>query len=454
MFHEDQLRPSQKYVISEATRLGSCAITCKVDSGKTIIGLTIARNLLSSGVDKVLIVAPKRVIRKSWDKQRHQWEHTKDLQVFVMDGAPIDRETIATRGTGGVYLIGQDLFPWLVEKMLHEHGGWPFSAIIFDDVEISSSDSQRFKSAKKIRPFTSNVIHMSGTPIGNSGYMGLWPLYRIIDGGKRLGYTKTGFIDRFCQKGFMQWDISFKPGAEKEIDDLIKDVTLYAENEDQRPEPDHRTYNVTLPAHAVDMYNTITKDLILYSAMGKAAATTAAVLSTKLRQISSGVLYVRDDEECEQWENVHEERLRAVGDIIKTHCHAHAVIAYWFKSSRERLLREFPQSMAIDERGALDLWDRGELPILIMHPLAGGHGLNLQSGGYLQIWYDLAWSVKLNQQFDGRLNRQGQKNNVVIYRIVSDTLVDSLMIDRIKTGEETQKSFHSALLEALKGGKN
>ena len=94
----------------------------------------------------------------------------------------------------------------------------------------------------------------------------------------------------------------------------------------------------------------------------------------------------------------------------------------------------------------VDRWNRGEIPILLIHPASAGHGLNLQAGGRHLIWLALPWSWELVQQTTARLYRQGQTRPVMVYRILAQGTID----ERILATLVDRKSGQEALIAALK----
>ena len=85
--------------------------------------------------------------------------------------------------------------------------------------------------------------------------------------------------------------------------------------------------------------------------------------------------------------------------------------------------------------------------MLLVHPASVGHGLNLQEGGAIVVWYTLPnWSLELYQQANARLHRQGQKKPVRVYHIIAEGTIDEDVMQSLEQKDVTQK----ALIEALK----
>ena len=75
-----------------------------------------------------------------------------------------------------------------------------------------------------------------------------------------------------------------------------------------------------------------------------------------------------------------------------------------------------------------------------------GHGLNLQDGGHIVVWFGLTWDLEIYQQANARLHRQGQRQSVRIYHIVCKGTVDEDILRRLQTKDANQQ----ALIDAVK----
>ena len=88
----------------------------------------------------------------------------------------------------------------------------------------------------------------------------------------------------------------------------------------------------------------------------------------------------------------------------------------------------------------------------LIHPASAGHGLNLQSGGNILIWFGLTWSLELYQQTNARLWRQGQKaDTVVIHHIIAEGTIDERILYALEQKETTQAALMNAVKAQLEG---
>ena len=126
------------------------------------------------------------------------------------------------------------------------------------------------------------------------------------------------------------------------------------------------------------------------------------------------------------------------------------LVAYWFKHDYDRIAKRLNSShlpfSKLDTEDSIRKWNKGEIPVALIHPASAGHGLNLQEGGSTFVWFGLTWSLELYQQANARLWRQGQKDTVVIQHIVAKNTIDERIMKALSEKDSTQ----SALIEAVK----
>ena len=84
--------------------------------------------------------------------------------------------------------------------------------------------------------------------------------------------------------------------------------------------------------------------------------------------------------------------------------------------------------------------------MLLAHPAGAGHGLNLQAGGHIIVWFGLTWSLELYQQANARLYRQGQQDAVIVHHLITEGTMDSHVLESLQGKKDVQDD----LMEALK----
>jgi SNF2 family DNA or RNA helicase len=393
-------------------------------------------------VQKVLIIAPLRVANSVWKQEVEKWRHLEHLKVSVCTGAEKNRRSALMRDAD-VYVINRENVKWLADL----YGkNWPFDMVVVDESSsFKNPSSQRFKALKKTLPFTNYMVILTGTPSPNS-LMDLWPQMYLVDFGSSLGRTITGFRQRFFEQDYGGYRWSIRSGCADKIHDLISDRVIYMGAEDYLTLPDRIDLEVLvdMPDKARSAYRELEKTLLAQIETGEEVeAITAAALANKLLQFSNGAAY---HDEHKNWAEIHNAKLEAMQDLVDENPNDNMLVAYNYKFDLERLLDKFPNAVVLDkEQSTIDRWNRGEIKMLLAHPMSAGHGLNLQSGGSMIVWFGLNWSLELYQQFNGRLHRQGQEKPVRIIHIVCKDTIDQRVLKALSDKSATQASLLNSL---------
>ena len=441
----------QEYAIDYIKTHPVAAILLGCGLGKTSIALTAIDDMLHDcfEIRKVLVVAPIRVCTNSWPDEIRKWDHLSDLRFSVAVGTRAER-IAALKADAEVYILNRENLPWLVEQ-----SGLPFDYDMCVLDELSSFknwQSKRFRAFMKIRPKLKRVVGMTGTPSSN-GLMDLFAEYRCLDMGERLGrfigrYREAYFApDR--RNGNIVYSYKPLPGAEDEIYRRIGDITISMKSTDflDMPELVTTEYPVTLDKIEREKYDSLKKDLILQLPGGEVTAANAASLSGKLSQMANGAVYSDDG----SYTAIHDRKLDALEDIIEAQNGSPLLVAYWYRHDLERIserLRKLHIPFGrLDKPEDIRRWNSGEYPVMLIHPAAAGHGLNLQHGGSTIAWFSLPWSLELYTQTVDRLFRQGQKAGTVsVIHIMSKDTIDGRIVRALKDKDDTQ----TALIDAVK----
>jgi len=283
-------------------------------------------------------------------------------------------------------------------------------------------------------------VLLTGTPSPN-GLLDLWAQLYLIDYGEALGRTKTGFEQRFFEPAdYMGYKLKPRAGAEQTIYAAIENKVISMKAEDYLELPDRVDLieKIELPPALQKQYLEFEQSLLMQLPDGEEVeAINAAVLAGKLLQYCNGAMYHGDDGE---WQTVHDAKLDALAELLDT-ISENVLIAYNYKSDLVRLTKRFPKAVVLDKQlETVERWNKGETPILLAHPASAGHGLNLQQGGSVIIWFGLNWSLELYEQFNARLHRQGQTKPVrIIHLLVKDSL-DERVFSVLADKSATQKS--------------
>lgn len=425
---------------------------------KTVITLSAIRDLMldTCEVSKALVIAPLRVARDTWPAEAGKWDHLEDIDVSVIVG---DKKTriAALNHPAMVYVINRENVKFLVEYYEKNGLRWDFDAVIIDELSsFKNHQSQRFKWLRKVRPFVKRMIGLTGTPTSN-GLMDLWAEIGILDGGERLGRFIGRYREAYFKAGSMnpQTGVVFqyvpRPGAEEQIYGKIADITISMKAMDYLHMPDcvPARHYVEMDKKERKLYDMLRKDLIIPLKDADIDAANAASLTGKLLQMANGAVY----DENSAVREIHQRKLEKLEDLIEAANGQSVLVAYWFKHDRQRIV-EHLSSMGykprdIKESKDIRDWNGGNIQVALIHPASAGHGLNIQSGGHILIWFGLTWSLELYQQTNARLWRQGQTDVVTIHHIICKDTVDEDVMAALEQKDITQEKLIAAVKARL-----
>lgn len=420
------------------------ALFLEMGLGKSVTTLTAIDKLMYDHfeISRVLIIAPLRVAVSTWPSEIKKWNHLNRLSYSVVVGNEKERRQ-ALRKKADIYIINRENIDWLVNK-----SGFylEFDMLVIDELSsFKSYSAKRFKSLLKIRSNFKRVVGLTGTPSSN-GLMDLWAEFRILDLGQRLGryithYRNTYFVpDK--RNGMVIYSYKPQDDAEKRIYQAIGDITISMKSCDhlQMPELIMNEVAVEMDQTDVQRYQKFKKEMVLTLEEKEIDAINAASLSNKLLQMANGSVY--DEDKASH--TIHDKKLDALDELIEEVNGKPVLVAYWFQSDLERIkkrmkVREIKSSQDIED------WNKGKIPVALIHPASAGHGLNLQTGGAVLIWFSLTWSLELYQQTNARLYRQGQKQTVVIYHLLTKGTIDEDVMAALKHKEQTQEALMNAV---------
>lgn len=442
----DYQRHTTQFIIDHP----ECAIFLGMGMGKTISTLTAIEELKHDyfDVDKVLVIAPVRVARDTWPAEIQKWDHLQGLTISPIIGTAQERTAAADR-RADIYTIGRENIPWLVK---HHGNQWPYDMVIIDELSsFKNPQAKRFKAMKKVRPKIRRIVGLTGTPAPNS-LLDIWAPFRLIDNGQRLGKYITHYRDQYFlpdkRSGQVIYSWKLRPGADQAIYDNIADITVSMRTTDYLtlPEVTRQHIEVTLAPKEQKMIGTLKRDLVLDLGDNTIDAANAATLSLKLQQLAGGAIYNEDGTAVIE---VHDQKLRALAELVDQADGNTMLVCYWFKHERDRILAAIPGARVLDTKQDFEDWNAGRVPVGLIHPASAGHGLNLQAGGHIMVWFTTPWSLELYEQANARLNRQGQTEPVSIIHIDTANSIDQDVHAALARKDTTQSALIAAVAAEL-----
>ena len=362
------------------------------------------------------------------------------------------------------------------------------TVILDESQAFKDPKSGRFRAMALVRPYIRRVIELSGTPSPEGPHeiwpqMYLLDQGRALGPSYQQHLEDLFLPDQMVNGQVTRWKIS--PANEKLLHSQVSHLAISAENNDLRlpgyaPEQVHR---VRLDPKMMQAYKSFRKDSLitvlttgldelkeqarqqaLDDGLDETAAQLAAdavvldpatahqieaanggVLHGKSMQFAAGAVYLEMDSSHPDYAaateftktpilRLHDGKLDAVEEILDRHFSVpdpgSVLVAYKFEFEKQLLLRRLHASGHARARAfngmpdTVRAWNRGEIPVMLLHPASAGHGLNLQYGGSTLIWLSLPDSNEHFRQTPARLNRVGQRRPVQVHIVVTAGTLD------------------------------
>lgn len=447
--NENNLHEYQKAAVNHIIDHPAAGLFLDMGLGKTVSTLTAINWLMNvyMEVTKVLVIAPKRVAEDTWTTECGKWDHLRGLRISRVLGTEKKRKA-ALKEDADIYVINRENVVWLVAQL---KGWWPFDMIVIDELSsFKSNTAARFKALRKVRPMSARVVGLTGTPAPN-GLIDLWPQMYLLDMGERLEKTITAYRSKYFKPGRTNGQVVFdyKPnsGSEDAIYSRISDICISMKADDYLDLPDliEIPVEVSMSDRQMQQYEKFEEEQVLkLQDEGDISAVNAAALSNKLLQYANGAVYDADRNIHE----LHEAKLDALEEIVEAANGSPVLVFYSFRHDVARIMKRLKayHPKEIDGQEDIQAWNDGRIPVMLAHPASAGHGLNLQQGGHIMVWFGLPWSLELYQQANARLHRQGQSQPVRSYAIMTKGTMDA----DVKKALSGKTDRQDALMEAVK----
>lgn len=428
-----------------------CGLFLDLGMGKTVSTLTAVEKLMYDylEVNSVLVIAPKRVAETVWAEEAQNWEHLQHLTFSKIIGSERQRLE-AFHKKADIHIISRDNITWLCGICA---SNLPYDMLVIDELSsFKNYQSQRFKALRLARPWIKRVVGLTGTPAPN-GLIDLWPQIYLMDRGERLGKTITKYRSTYFtpgrSNGYVVYNYNLQGGAEQAIQNKISDICISMQAQDylHMPMLTNNYVKLKMPEDILDAYHKFEKDsimkLINSDNEAEITALNAAGLSNKLLQFANGAMY----DENKNVYPIHDIKLEALEEIVEEACGKPVLVAWTYQFDRDRIMKYLSKYKPRELKTAKDIqdWNDGKVRLMLAHPASAGHGLNLQAGGNIIVWFGLTWSLELYQQFNARLYRQGQKQGVIIHHLYMAQTHDEDVILALKNKDKVQMSLMNSI---------
>lgn len=469
MLTENNLHNYQRACAEHIITHPFCGVFLEMGLGKTVSTLTAINYLMNDycEINSVLVIAPKRVAESVWQEEAEKWDHLKHLRFSKIIGTAKQRINAVMDTKADIYIISRDNVAWLCA--LYGGGKLPFDMVVIDELSsFKSYKSERFKALRGARPYLKRLVGLTGTPAPN-GLIDLWPQIYLMDRGERLEKTITRYREKYFRpgqtNGHAVYSYDLMSDSEYLIHKKIEDICISMKTNDylEMPERTDNYIKLKMPEQIKKQYDDFEKNKVLdlfkpeqeylenadkwVDKPVEINAVNAAALSNKLLQFANGAVY-GSDEAVRKVYPVHDIKLEALKEIIEDANGQSVLVAWTFQFDRDRIMDYLKKYKPRELKNNKDIedWNAGKIQVMLAHPASAGHGLNLQAGGSIIVWFGQTWSLELYQQFNARLYRQGQQNHVIINHLILQGTHDEDVVRALKSKDKKQ----NALMDSIK----
>lgn len=455
--------PYQRHGTKHIQMYPGTGLFMEMGLGKTVCTLTAYIEMKArKEVRRAIVIAPLAVAEDVWSDEITKWDHTRHLRISKILGTQRQREK-AAMADADIYTINCENVPWLIATFGDR---WKWDWVILDELsKFKSPKSIRFKAMRMQRPRVKKITGLTGTPRPN-GLIDLWSQLFLLDGGERLGKTIGQYRSMYFQPDKVNGHVVYSYKIKKEekgsllgeeiyaevIYDKISDICISMKTTDyiKLPEKIVRERAISLPPEVIAQYKEFEEELIMEMADDEITAANAAVLAGKLLQFAGGAVYGDpNDDGVKKWHRFHDAKLDALEDIIDDAQGAPVLVFYNYKHELERImerLKKYKPVLLNKDAKARARWNEGKIRVGLAHARSLGHGVNLQAGGNIIVWFGPQWSLESDQQANARLHRRGQVKPVIVHYLVAKGTMDREVMRAL----ERKATGQNALMKAVK----
>lgn len=463
MHARSELSAEQRGHVARIVRGAEAFGVLPVGYGKTIIALTAIVDWSAGRRLRTLVVSTKKIIELTWGQEIEEWEHTKHLTYAAGTGRMLERAVKSGPDVLGVNFESLERYYDMVD------GGF---AILPDVLVIDESSRMKAHDANRVKRHCgfglsstprgyvhrfSHRIALSATPTAE-GYVGIWPQECAISRARRLGVNVTSFRARYCTARWNGTSMVYEVGeeAKSRIHDAMADILVTSKSDNYLAIPDPVYSKVSIPwtAEEYERYRTLEEDSVLQASQVDGGTSVLApnvgVLFNKLRQLASGFLYEQTGEEERKTHFFRsaQDKLDALELIQESAGEVPVVVFVQYQAEMELLAQRFPRAQ-VGLPPTLDAWNARKIPMLVLHPRSAGHGINLQHGSHIAVWFSLPWSYEEWHQANGRLHRTGQKNQVSVIRLERERSIEADVFATLQGKAKTLQQFINGIRERM-----
>ena len=415
------------------------------NTGKSASAIWAADYLMTQGlVKRVLIVCPVSIMDAAW--RNDLFSVAMHRRVDVAYGAAPKRKKIIA-GDAEFLIINYDGIAVVKEEL--SAGG--FDLIIVDEAShYSNAQTARWKALRALIKDDTWLWLMTGTPAAQSPVQA-FGLAKLVNP-QGIPRTFSSFRDMVMYK-ITQFKWGVKDTAPDTVHRVLQPAIRFSKMEClDLPEIVYMQRDVPLGKQQRLYYEKLRKQMLMEASGETVTAPNAAVVMTKLLQISSGSVY-SDDQNTLQFDI--KERYSALTEVLEE-APRKVLVFVPFKHTM-RLVSEY-----LTRDGITCDMINGDVPasarteifrrfqsepdprVLVIQPQAAAHGVTLTAADTI-VWWGPTTSLEIYAQANARIHRKGQVNRCTVIRLVGSP-VERRVYDML----DNKIDVHTQVIELYK----
>lgn len=430
------LRGYQKDIVNDALNAGCYGIFADTGTGKTVIGLEIARHF-----KKTLILCPLSVIETAWIddckkfypqmKIINCWSNTSDGRFDLLDEE------------ADVYVMNYESYKIVRNKIMKSN----FDCMIVD--ESSCMKNMKSQITSMILEMINVIPHrfvLSGCPCPNHNSE-IFPQMKFVNN-EIFGNNYQGFLARYFHQDLSNVHVWFQTAEDKERYNLrLTEQSVFLKKEDcvDLPEKVFQVRRFEMASEQRQHYNELLNDIKSHINEWSKFEFTAKLM--KLREITSGFVYTKDSNVITMDSN----KPKALAEILEEIGNKQVIIWCQFQHEIKSLAEQFggvaltSSSSKTKERYEIirDFRD-GKIQYLFTHPSLMGKGLTFVNCTY-NVYYSLSFSYEEFKQSQDRIHRIGQTNKCTYIIMQAKDTIDEKIYSCLQRKESAVDELYNEI---------
>ena len=414
------LRQYQKEIVNTALNEGSYGIFCDTGTGKTIMGLEIAKHY-----DKTLILCPLSVIETAWIDDCKEFYH--ELSVINCWGNNQKERLDSLNEDVSAYVMNYESFKILKNEIKNRK----FDCMIIDESSVMKNmTSQITNELLEMIDVIPHRFVLSGTPTPNHNSE-IFPQMKFVDA-EVFGNNYYGFLAKYFSQDMADPHHWFQTDDNKNAYfNRLTEKSIFLKKEDcvDLPEKVFEVKRFDLGKEQKQYYEDMVQNIKDNINSWSKFEFTAKLM--KLREITSGFVINKDGDITDFETNkdkILEQSLDEIGEKP-------VIIWCQFTHEIERLAEKYNGvSLTSKTKNRDDIirqFKNGEIKRLFTHPKLLGKGLTFVNCTY-NIYYSLSFSYEDFKQSQDRIHRIGQTNKCTYIILQGKNTIDEKIYSCLK----------------------